>query len=62
MTAVLFGLFMLGLMVGLLLGSGKATQEWYEWGILFFVGMMLWGLSAPIVQEFRIFLRNRDAH
>jgi hypothetical protein len=60
--AILFGLFMLGLMVGILLGSGKASREWYEWGILFFVGMMLWKLSAPVVHEFRTFLKDRDAH
>jgi hypothetical protein len=62
MVAVLFGLFMLGLMAGMLLGSGKASREWYEWGILFFVGMMLWRLSAPIIHEFRVFLKDRHAN
>ncbi len=60
-NAVLFGLFLLGLMVGILLGSGKARREWYEWGPLFLIGVMLWRLTAPILHEFRIFLKDRDA-
>jgi hypothetical protein len=51
-VALLFGLFMLGLMVGMLLESGKAIREWYEWGSLFFIAVMLWRLSVPIVHEF----------